>query len=367
MRAALLADFPVHALPGFSHLPPAHSATWFVPLIHAWAEQQTHDLHWISCTKHVHEERCIEHLGQTFHLLPRGRLSLAMLGGFRSERRAIAAVIRQIQPDLLHAWGTEQGYARAALDHPLPHLLSMQGILQSYCKASAMPLLTRIQARAERRDLPRFSDITVESPWGRDQLRALAPNARIHLLEYGVNPSAFEITRQPDPGPLAVFVGTLNPLKGVDLLLRAFQDPRLAHVRLILIGDGPLRNSVSAPNIHFAGYRSHTEVLETLSRAWCLVHPTRADTSPNCVKEARVIGLPVVTTPNGGQTQYVTHRQSGWIHQTDDLDGLIEGILFCTSSRETSLALGAHHHPQTRTLLQPGRTAQALTTLYQSR
>jgi glycosyltransferase involved in cell wall biosynthesis len=102
-----------------------------------------------------------------------------------------------------------------------------------------------------------------------------------------------------------------------------------------------------------------------MAKAWCLVHPTRADTSPNCVKEARVIGLPVVTTPNGGQTQYVQHGESGFIHAVGDVEGLIQGVLAAAADRETSLRMGATDQETCRQLLSPARTAERLIHIYQ--
>ncbi|MEP2777073.1 MAG: glycosyltransferase family 4 protein [Luteolibacter sp.] len=287
-----------------------------------------------------------------------------MLTGFRRERGKIRRLVKKLKPDLIHAWGTESGYAMAALDSPIPKLLSMQGILSHYCETAPHPFFTRIQARAERRDLPKFRDITVESPWGIEQVRRRAPHAHLHHVEYGVDPALFEIERAPADKPIALFVGTLNTLKGVDTLLTAFQHPSLAHVELRLLGDGPLRDSVSAPNITFLGYRSHEEVISEMRRAWCLVHPTLADTSPNCVKEARVLGLPVVTTPNGGQTQYVTHRQSGWIHEAGASDPLIEGVRFLTMDRQSSISYGEHGKTDCRTALSAVTCADRFTSLY---
>ena len=103
-----------------------------------------------------------------------------------------------------------------------------------------------------------------------------------------------------------------------------------------------------------------------MARAWCLVHPTRADTSPNCVKEARVIGLPVVTTPNGGQTQYVHHGKSGFIHPAGDVEGLIQGVLAVTQSREISLQMGATGQAECRAKLTPAATAGHLLEIYQT-
>lgn len=401
MRVALLADFPVHTLPGFEGLPAGHHATWLPPLAHALESHTAEfNLHWITCTKDISEPTTLAAWGQTFHLIPRGRLSVEMLTAYRRERSQIARLLGDLKPDLVHAWGTEQGYGYAANDFPGPSLLSLQGILQTYCKAAAMPWLTRLQAIHEARVLHRALHLTVESPWGADQLRTLAPHATIDLLEYGADPACFEIQRSLSSPvssssslplitahcslltssesqhfsisasqhlPLALFVGSLTRLKGIDTLLTAFSDPSLHHVELVVLGTIPpqIATQKLPPHIHLLGHRPAAEVREWMARAWCLVHPTRADTSPNCVKEARVIGLPVVTTPNGGQTQYVTHGKSGFIHEAGDTEGLIQGVLAVTRDRETSLLMGTHGQAECCAKLHPSATAARLLEIYQ--
>ncbi len=367
MRVALLADFPVHTLPGFADRQPGHHATWLPPLA---LELEKHaanlDLHWITCTKDVSRATTVHAWNQTFHLVPRRKLSLEILTVFRRERRLISELLHSLQPGLVHAWGTEQGYALAALDHSPDSLISMQGILQVYCKAARMPWFTRIQARHEARVLENAHHLTVESPWGESQLRRLAPQADIHHLEYGAAPGCFEIQRNPAERPLALFVGSPYPLKGIDTLMQAFSDPRLHHIELLVLGTrNPdiVRHPLPA-HIRLLGHRPPDEVRDWMSRAWCLVHPTRADTSPNCVKEARVIGLPVVTTPNGGQTQYVEHGKSGWLHSAGDVDGLIEGVLKVTQNLETSLTMGACRKDECRTRLHPSATAARMLEIY---
>jgi len=407
MRIAFLADFPVHTLSSCKNPPPGHHATWLPPLARELQAHTTgNDFHWITLTKEVSKPTTRHAWNQTFHLLPRWKLALEMLTGFHRERRLIARLLESLKPDLVHAWGTEQGYGYAANDFQGPSILSLQGILQSYCKAAAMPWLTRLQATHEARVLRHAEHLTVESPWGKSQIQPLAPHATIDLLEYGAHPACFEIQRHPSPlspassstihhlsssdsstfrplnreaspspfplsafppTPLALFVGSLSFLKGVDTLLAAFADPRLRHVDLLVLGSGDpaLTRGNLAPNIHLLGHRPPAEVRQWMARAWCLVHPTRADTSPNCVKEARVIGLPVVTTPNGGQTQYVQHGKSGFIHPAGDVEGLIQGVLAVTESQQTSLKMGSSGQAACRAALTPAATAANLLGIYQ--
>ncbi len=367
MRIALAADFPVNRLPGIAKGRPGHHATWLPPLAEELSQYEGFDFHWMTCTKVISAYRKIHYLNQTFHLLPRRKLSLEILTRFTRERRLLASLNEKLKPALLHGWGTEQGYALAANDFPGKSLISLQGILTACCAVTRMPLLYRIQSATEKAILAKAQHLTVESPWGADRLRKLAPHAEIELLEYGADPTCFNIIRQPSETPSAIFLGSLTELKGIDTLLNAFSDPRLSGINLHIYGAGEKRfiRGNHPTNIHFHGHCQRSETLQALSRAWCLVHPTRADTSPNAVKEARVIGLPVVTTSEGGQTQYVKHGESGFIHRVGHTETLIQGVLAVTESRETNLRMGTADQESHRELLTPARTAERLIQIYQ--
>ncbi len=79
-----------------------------------------------------------------------------------------------------------------------------------------------------------------------------------------------------------------------------------------------------------------------------------------------MIGLPVVTTPDGGQTQYVEHGKSGFIHLAGDVEGLIKGVLALTRDLETNLAAAAHGRTANRAALTPEKTMTRLLEIYRS-
>jgi glycosyltransferase involved in cell wall biosynthesis len=195
----------------------------------------------------------------------------------------------------------------------------------------------------------------------------MAPQAEVRLWEYGVDPACAGIVREPQARPLALYVGTLSRLKGVDTLLEAFRDPRLAQVELVLLGDGPLRSAQrhAAPQVRFLGHRPVAEVRDWMAKAWCLVHPARADTSPNAVKEARAAGLPVITTRHGGQAQYVEEGVSGCFHAVGDAAGIVDGVLAFTRDRQWSLAAGAAGRDEILGVLDAHLTGSRLLAIYQ--
>lgn len=367
MKLALPAPYPVGSLQALGgQEAPGHHATWLPRISRLLERRSDFEIHWLTCSKEVTETRVIEERGQTFHILPRGSLGLQMLSRFRHERRELLACLKHIQPDLVHAWGTEEGYGHLAVDWPGKSVLSMQGILTECCRVVAQPLLMRVQAKGERRVLNRIMNLTVESSWGRQKLQRLAPQASMQRLDYGVAPEFFDLQREPASNPLVLFVGTLSRLKGVDLLLEAFRDRRLRHVELVLLGDGPLRRMESgmSANVRFLGHRPRQEVSDWMRRTWCLVHPTLADTAPNVVKEARVGGIPVITTTAGGQIDYVVDGRSGYLLEAGDPEGMIEKILEITSSLERSLEMGRTDQQRCQSMLSSDRISQILGEVY---
>lgn len=366
MKILIPATFPTHVLPGLEHGGESgHHATWLPPLAAALeAHAHKHDIHWVTFTKETSEAQTVSLYGQTFHLLPRGSLAIQILTSFRRERAAICKVVNALNPDLVHVWGTEQGYAMAAADCEWPWLLSMQGILQSICERASQHPLLRWQSRSEKRVLAKARHITVESTWAEQETRRFAPVARIDHLAYGVSAEWFHVDRKPDATPLALFVGTLSESKGVDTLLDAFHDPRLSHMKLVMLGDGPLRRD-SNERMQFLGYVNPHEVRQWMQRAWLLVHPTRADACPNSVKEARVMGLPVVTTTEGGQVDWVVQGKSGILHAPGDREALIRGVLELTEALEKNRDAGEFDRERCRGMADATQVAERLVAIWQ--
>ena len=370
MRVAILAAFPFHVIPGFeAHRPAGHYATWLPQLAQAFEAQRDLEVHWIFVSRHVRVAEPIEWRGQRFHCLHSPQ-RLRPLRAYAPDCRAICARLDELQPDLVHAWGTEDCYGLAAAKSGRPFLLSMQGLLSHYVRTAQMHWLVRLQAFYERRVLRRAQWISVESEWGERIVREWAPAARIWQVEYGVQEPFFKIAWEPDPArPAAVFIGTPDQRKGIADAVRAFADPRLSGAELHVVGDADrpfveaLRREAT-PNVRWLGRLPPAETAEVLRRAWCLVLPTRADTSPNVVKESRVIGLPVVTTPHGGQSAYIKDGVNGWLVEPGDIAALADRLARTLASVGTARELGARLHAEQREWFRPEHTAEKFLAIY---
>lgn len=370
MRIAQLADFPVHLLPGLSeHRPRGHYPTWLAQLSEAWTNRADLDLHWITIVRHFKHPEPIRWRGQTFHLLHRpGKLRPLRL--YLKDCRLIRAKLDELQPDLVHAWGTEDCYGLTAAKSGRRFLLSMQGLLVEYLRRGLNHPFELIQAAIEVFILKRCRDITVESTWGCDIVKQQAPHARVHQVEYGVDPLFYYLKWQPEPTkPVAIFVGTAGARKGIQDAVSAFSNPSLSNAELWILSDRDFPyakklQQVSAPNVRWLGRQSREETARLMSKSWCLVLPTRADTSPNVVKESRVIGLPVITTPNGGQRDYIKDGVNGWLVKPGDIAALTQRLVRTLGNLEETRRFGEAGQAEQREWFRPERTAGAFEAVY---
>jgi glycosyltransferase involved in cell wall biosynthesis len=361
-RIAILADFPLHLVPGSGVTKPGgHYATWLPQLAESFADQREFKIDWLTVCRTAAKAPPVEWLGQTFHRVAvPGKLRA--LRGYRRDRKEIVRLLRELKPDLTHSWGTEDCYGLAAADWGGPFVLSMQGILSEYVRRAPMHPLVHLQAWYERRVFARVRALTCESLWGLELMKTFCPAARTWQVEYGVSRHFYDVPWQPDPSlPTAVFVGTADARKGLEDAVRAFSSPRLSGTRLEILGDtgnamARRLMKVSTQNVFWLGRLSREETASTIGRAWCLVLPTRADTSPNVVKEARVIGLPVITTPCGGQADYVKDGKNGWIVPPGDVTLLTERLASVLSDIGTTRTFGAWEHEAQRAWFRPEQT-----------
>lgn len=366
-RIAILADYPAWTF--LPELPQRKGSfpVWLTALHHALGEQQDFEIHWMTASKNVGETKTIETNGQFFHLFPRARKTIGLFTAYLWDRAIIRRKLARIRPSLIHVWGTEDVYALAGLDYPAQRLLSIQGLLNAYAERGPISPFERRQRLWERYALKRYEHMTAESPWSRARARETAPNAHIDLVEYGVEQPFFQLERKPSAKPVFLYGGLLSRLKGTDTLLQAFSSPALAHVELRLAGNGNAAHFYEGelpPNICPLGPLDRAAMTAQMAEAWCLIHPSRADTGPTIAKEARVAGLPVILTEDCGSKQHVEPGLSGYVVPPGDTDALIQAALEIASSRDQALKMGAYGRDACRERLRPEQTASRFLQLY---
>lgn len=167
-------------------------------------------------------------------------------------------------------------------------------------------------------------------------------------------------------GPTAVFVGRLNPQKGLDVLLEAWRRVRgeIPRAQLLIIGEGHLHGTLEAhapAGVSFLGRIG--DVAPYLRAADAFVLPSLAEGLSNALLEASAAGLPCVVTDVGAAREVLGDH--GRIVPPGDVGALANGLLDVLSdpgSAASSLGAGARRSVEERFAL--SATADRLVELY---
>jgi glycosyltransferase involved in cell wall biosynthesis len=370
IRVALLADSPLHSLKKGASGRASGGATWLPQIATHFSKRREFEFSWISFLPSLRKPQRELYEGITYFAYPKIRWQIDDLCGLVPSKMLLRRALSGIRPDVLHAWGSERTYAAVLSRNGIPSIFSLQGLLRRCQEVGGLPRHPswRLATLRERRFVNSASIVTAESPWAISGLREYYSPRDIRMVEYGVHPSFYTVSWQPkQEEPYFVFVGSLTELKGIPTLIEAVKKCRTRGWRLYLIGDGPLKNWVmhqKFEQIVCMGEVGWEDLQRKLSKAWALVHPTKTDTGPMAVKEARVIGLPVITTAERGQSRYVHHGENGLIVPASDPDALANAMDKLAGDFAMVKRFGHTHHDSDREYFKSEKTASAFCDLY---
>lgn len=340
LTVAWISDFPVEWLAEvpepLRHLPRRHPATWQMVLLAEFEKDPALDIHVILLRGRIQRSFSVERNGTQFHVLKCPPwLRLASI--FWADTCLIRRACKRIQPDLVHAWGMEKG--AGLIGHRLgrPYLMTVQGLFGWYKERVPLGRYERFLERLERHTLARVPVVTTESTFAVRYLQQRYPRLRIQQAEHAPNRAFLEIMRQPQNQPVQFCtVGGLGFRKGTDLLFQALERlaPEIAFNLIVVTDVGPeqlhsLQAGLSPALRQRTQFKLNLlphEVAREVAASTMLLLPTRADTSPNAVKEAAVAGVPVVASEVGGIPDYIQSGQNGLLSPPGDLDQFVAAI-----------------------------------------
>jgi glycosyltransferase involved in cell wall biosynthesis len=177
------------------------------------------------------------------------------------------------------------------------------------------------------------------------QIAISAGLARYLAETEGFDESAFEIVHygiapEPEPAPYPggsrlLFVGRLVPVKGIETLLRAFDNARRERPDLTLdiVGDGPLRQELEAlaadlglgSSVRFLGRVENAR--HEMERAAAVVVPSLGEGFGMVALEASERGRPVIATSVGGLPEIVEDGRTGVLVPRGDVAALAAALV----------------------------------------
>ena len=180
----------------------------------------------------------------------------------------------------------------------------------------------------------------------RDKLR-LAPGGINPQDVYTAEPADRRLLSVPEKSPLILWVGRLDPVKGLFHLLDAFRAVGSSlDAHLLLAGDGSLRAALTeriqglslVDHVHLLG--SRPDVPSLLRSADVFVFPSRTEGLPNALLEAMAAGLPIVSTDVPGCRDLIDHERTGLLVPYGDTDSLSGAIQRLLTDRESAKQMG---------------------------
>jgi glycosyltransferase involved in cell wall biosynthesis len=246
----------------------------------------------------------------------------SMLG--RADRRLVRDHVAAHAPDLLH---THLGYpdflgGLAARSLGIPtvstlHVMEWRGTLRDRFKDGLMSWARRrcayrVIAVSEAQ---RQSYLAIG--WDRPEHVVTIPNGIVAEFRPGEGKRVrADLGLKPDDLVVAM-VAVLREGKGHDIAIDAVAElrQRFPQLRLLIVGDGPLRADVErmaqklGDSAILTGYRDN--VLGFLDAADILLQPSRVDAFPTSLIEAAATRVPVVATAVGGIPEIVVAGETG--------------------------------------------------------
>ena len=204
---------------------------------------------------------------------------------------------------------------------------------------------TRLYYLLDRFTMPRYQHVICVSSDLHDTCKKSVRNDRLSLIENAIDTEQFQRRVAPSEkrkmlglaecDTLVGAVGRLSAEKGFDVLIRAFDEIRkqTESVRLVVLGDGPERNSLQQlidslnlnEQVELVGFQSETRDWYEAMDVYAL--SSLREGLPNVVLEAMAMETPVVSTAVAGVPDLVQDRQNGRVVPIGDQGALTSALL----------------------------------------
>jgi D-inositol-3-phosphate glycosyltransferase len=277
--------------------------------------------------------------------------------------------------DLIHAHYWLSGPAAAAAarrwDVPLFASFHTLGEVKNLTLADGEAPEPLARIAGERRAIRAADRVIAPTSETARQLVELyaADPARVRVVPPGVDAARFFPRERGaargrlglGPGPVVLFVGRLQPLKGPDLAIRAFADMARAapeamrDATFLMVGgpsgpgggrvrswlDGVAAEEGVTARVRFLEPRPHDELPWVYSAADVLVMPSRSESFGLAALEAQACGVPVVASSVGGLRSAVRDGLGGYLVEGRDPSAYAARMLAIVTGPDLAARLSA--------------------------
>ncbi len=291
-------------------------------------------------------------------------------------------IIEDFKPDLIHVFGTEQGYGKLLINKFDKVVFHIQGLVGPYAevffpngfsknavlrKSNLKEIFRGItfyhrylsikqKAPREKEIIKQWKYFTGRTDWDRNYVKLINPNSTYFHCEELLREEFFFHQWVSLPKPVAgqpIIIGsTINPniYKGLDLIykvVKLLKDYNICWKIFGITEDRDVNRMVkkmmhiteAEPAIKFYGQVPAPQLIEELKTCHFFVHPSYIDNSPNSVCEAMLLGMPVLSSSVGGVNSLITHKEDGFLFNPYDQYELAGILVHLINNYGTALEL----------------------------
>ncbi|MGH4119462.1 glycosyltransferase family 4 protein [Clostridium sp.] len=186
--------------------------------------------------------------------------------------------------------------------------------------------------------------------FNKNKLLSLVDDDKVHVKPNFVKGTSNRKDEKREVENYFVFIGRLDKLKGIDLIIESWKD--IKETGLIVLGDGPLKKELDClikdskiNNIQLLGFMKREEAFEILKKAKAIIMASQwYEGFPMTIVESFSLGVPVIAGDIGNLGAIITHKKNGLLFKYRSKDDLKENIDMLINDNELNekLSVGAY-------------------------
>jgi glycosyltransferase involved in cell wall biosynthesis len=263
---------------------------------------------------------------------------------------AVRRMIKKIQPDIVHAQGTERWCAVTGAFLPYPKVLTIHGFLRMIDPLMRMKprWYWKTQTLLERIAVPRFDGVVAITTYTEANVRDIAN--RTWVVPNATDRRYFQVQRNSSNPPVILYVGNIQERKNQVGFLDAIAplaDQLGFRVRIC----GPvnpddsynremLERVARYPWAEAVGRISRDQLIVELSRCTLLALVSHEDNCPMTILEAMSAGIPVLASRVGGIPDLVEDGLNGCLCDPADPESIRRGLREILADPGTATRMG---------------------------
>lgn len=349
MKIAWLCPYPVERIPGIDNRLDdlsikSHSSSWIFNLADELKCKSGIELHVITTSARIKNPLEINS-GIIFHVIPSGIPFIARgypsvfpwdrITSFRGLTKKILKIIDRIQPDILHAHGTEGVYGYAAVSSAVKSIISIQGIVH-YLRFYDPGLSSLLQSHIEKYTVKNGENFGCRTDWDRSFVKMSNLSAKIYSLPEALNRVFFQTEWCGQKSNETLLVGTICERKGSEFIISNLPDMLSLYpeLKFNFVGSGKpnyleyLKNlSIKYGifnSVNWVGEKQQSEIAHMLGNSRLYLHPSLIDNSPNSLLEAMAVGVPSLASAVGGIPSMINGAGNVLLFDINDKNDFIE-------------------------------------------